>query len=482
MTGAATPTAREPVARELMSRIEALPISRWHYTMVLLTGAALIFDTADAGIMSAAQVGVKAEFNASDIELGLLVSAAFTGATVSAALIGFFAERFGRRPMIALGILLFTLATAAAALSQNLSQLLVFRVIAGIGYGGLLPMAWAFGSEFAPAASRGRTLAWLNAFYGGGGAVAYLIGLAIIVPFGWRWGFAAFLIPALLALAILRLMPEGIPFLIRRGRVAEARAEVERIEAIVLRGRPRPEAIVDESLAHHDDANLSILAATKQLFGRGNLGRSLSILMAWPVPVVLMQGVLSFYPLIFTRDLGMPLPQVLAFLTFSGFLTIVGRFLAGIVLDPVRQLSPSGLKLFLAAGVVMIGGIPFVVLAGHWGATEILVLLCAQYLLQGLWAGCAMTYIPTVLPIAVRNPGLGLFSALTNLAQIIGPTLVGAILQFGGLQTAISSMLAVTLISAAFVAVFGHREQLTRAAVAVATAVSDERATEPVSS
>ena len=444
-------------ARELTDRVAALPMSRWHYQMILLTGAILIFDTADQGLASAAQVDIADAFGVQQTQLGLLVSAAFLGATISAALIGFLADRFGRRRTIAVSILVFSLATAGAALSQDFSHLLILRVIAGLGYGGLLPLAWAFGSEFAPAASRGRTMSWLNAFYGAGAALAYLIGFAVIAPFGWRWGFAIFIIPALFAVWVLRSMPESIPYLIRRNRYDEARAQVEIIEEKVLADRSRPAPAVSSAIADVG-ADVSMLKAAKALFGRHHLLSTISTIMAWPLPAMFVAGLLSFYPLIFVRELGLSVSQVLAFLTFSSFMTIVGRILAGFVLDPIRRLSTSGLKVFLAVGVAFFGIVPFLIVLTDWPAAVLLVLLCFQYLLQGLWAAAGMTYVPTVLPLTLRNSGLGLFSALTNLAQIIGPVLVGAILEFAGLQTASYVVLIASLVCALFVAIYGHRE------------------------
>nr|WP_296768870.1 MFS transporter [Rhodococcus sp. (in: high G+C Gram-positive bacteria)] len=434
-------------------------MSRWHYNMILLTGAILIVDTADQGLASASQVDIARDFGVQQTELGLLISAAFFGATFSAALIGFLADRFGRRRMIALSILLFSVATAGAALSQDFSHLIVLRVVAGIGYGGLLPLAWAFGSEFAPTARRGRTLSWLNAFYGAGSALAYLIGLVVIAPFGWRWGFAVFLIPALLAVLVLRRMPEGVPYLIRKGRIDEARAQVERIEEKVLRGQPRPTPVLDaDEMAM--GADVSLLGAARQLFGRRHLLATASTIMAWPVPAMFVTGLLSFYPLIFVNDLGLSLPQVLAFLTFSSFMTILGRVLSGFFLDPIRKLSPSGMKIYLAVGVAFFGIMPFVIIAATWSTAVLFVLLCAQYLLQGLWAGAAMTYVPTVLPLALRNSGLGLFSALTNTAQIAGPILIGTVLEVGGTRAASTMVLIASLLCAFFVLVFGHRERI----------------------
>lgn len=454
----ASPTPREHSARELTDRIAALPMSRWHYNMIALTGAILIFDTADQGLASASQVDIARDFGVQQTELGLLISAAFFGATISAALIGFLADRFGRRRMIAWSIVIFSLATAGASLSQDFSHLIVLRVIAGIGYGGLLPLAWAFGSEFSPVASRGRTLSWLNAFYGAGSALAYLIGLAVIAPFGWRWGFAIFLIPTLLAVLVLRHMPEGVPYLIRKGRYDEAREQVERIEAKVLGNSPRPEAISSVGDEFDTGADISMVRAAKLLFGRRHLLATTSTILAWPLPAMFVAGLLSFYPLIFVNDLGLSLSQVLAFLTFSSFMTIVGRFLSGLFLDPIRRLSPSGMKTYLGVGVAFFGIMPFAILATEWSAAVLLVLLCAQYLLQGLWAGAAMTYVPTVLPLALRNSGLGLFSALTNLASIVGPILMGALLEFGGLHLASWVVLTASLLCAIFVIAFGHRE------------------------
>ena len=474
----ASHSPREPQARELTARIAALPMSRWHYNMIALTGAVLIFDTADQGLASASQVDIAKAFGVHQTELGLLISAAFLGATVSAALIGFLADRFGRRRMIALSILVFSLATAGAALSQDFSHLLILRVIAGIGYGGLLPLAWAFGSEFAPTARRGRTLSWLNAFYGAGSALAYLIGLAVIAPFGWRWGFAVFLIPALLAILVLKSMPEGIPYLIRKGRLDEAREQVERIEARVLRGQPRPEPVVDADQLDAG-ADPSFLGAAKQLFGRRHLLATTSTIMAWPIPSLFVAGLLSFYPLIFVNDLGLSLPQVLGFLTFSSFMTILGRILSGLFLDPVRRLSPSGMKIYLAIGVAFFGIVPFVVVVTTWSTTMLLVLLCAQYLLQGLWAGAAMTYVPTVLPLALRNSGLGLFSALTNVSQIVGPILIGAVLEFGGTRAASTVVLVASLVCAVFVLVFGHREHLVTAPMHRQTDSAMDKTLEP---
>jgi MFS family permease len=120
---------------------------------------------------------------------------------------------------------------------------------------------------------------------------------------------------------------------------------------------------------------------------------------------------------------------------------------------------------------------PFIVVSGHWNGVQLLALLCVQYFTQGLWAGAGMTYVPTVFPLAIRNAGLGLFSAITAVAGIVGPTLAGTLLQFSGLQSVADWTLGVALASAVLVVVFGRREQQVqtmRASVPAGAAVGQQ--------
>ena len=153
---------------------------------------------------------------------------------LGATLGGLLADRFGRRQVFALTLLVFGLATGAAALSWSVGALLVFRFLIGLGLGAELPVASTLVSEFAPARVRGRVVVLLEAFWAVGWTLAALIGY-FVVPrsdAGWRWALALGALPALYAVVVRRGLPESVRFLeTARARPDEAEAAVRRFEA-----------------------------------------------------------------------------------------------------------------------------------------------------------------------------------------------------------------------------------------------------------
>src|ERR671921_4123 len=112
---------------------------------------------------------------------------------------GLLADRIGRRSVFALTLLVYGLATGAAALSWSVGALLVFRFLTGLGLGAELPVASTLVSEFAPARIRGRVVVALEAFWAVGWVLAALIGYFVIPQSdddGWRWALALGAVPA----------------------------------------------------------------------------------------------------------------------------------------------------------------------------------------------------------------------------------------------------------------------------------------------
>ena len=111
---------------------------------------------------------------------------------IGAGLGGLLADRIGRRQVFAVTLLVYGLATGAAALAGSVAALLVFRFVIGLGLGAELPVASTLVSEFAPARIRGRVVVVLEAFWAIGWLLAALIGY-FVIPLsddGWRWALA----------------------------------------------------------------------------------------------------------------------------------------------------------------------------------------------------------------------------------------------------------------------------------------------------
>jgi putative MFS transporter len=128
---------------------------------------------------------------------------------------GLMADRIGRRQVFAVTLLVYGLATGAAALSWSVAAVLVFRFVIGLGLGAELPVAATLVSEFAPARIRGRVVVVLEAFWAIGWLLAALIGY-FVIPLsddGWRWALALGALPAVYAAAVRFGLPESVRFL-----------------------------------------------------------------------------------------------------------------------------------------------------------------------------------------------------------------------------------------------------------------------------
>lgn len=238
MTATTSPTSRA-------QRLDRLPFTREHGRLVFGSGLGWALDAMDVGLISFVMTALAAQWALTSTELSWIGSIGFAGMALGATLGGLLADRFGRRQVFALTLLVFGFATGAAALSWSVGALLVFRFLIGLGLGAELPVASTLVSEFAPARVRGRVVVLLEAFWAVGWTLAALIGYFVVPRSddGWRWALALGALPALYAVVVRRGLPESVRFLELRGRTDEAEATVRRFETaagVAPAPSPRP--------------------------------------------------------------------------------------------------------------------------------------------------------------------------------------------------------------------------------------------------
>src|SRR3954464_10190942 len=213
-------------------RLDRLPFTREHGRLVVGSGLGWALDAMDVGLISFVMAALAAQWGLSPTQLSWIASIGFVGMALGATLGGLLADRIGRRQVFALTLLVFGVATGAAAVSWSVAALLVFRFLIGLGLGAELPVASTLVSEYAPARVRGRVVVLLEAFWAVGWLLAAVIGY-LVVPrsdAGWRWALALGAVPAVYAVAVRRGLPESVRFLEMRGRTDEAEAAVRRFE------------------------------------------------------------------------------------------------------------------------------------------------------------------------------------------------------------------------------------------------------------
>ncbi len=226
----AAPRGAAPTRPE---RLDNLPFSHRHATMLGASGIGWALDAMDVGLVSFVIAALTVHWRITGTEASLIVSAGFVGMTIGAALGGLVADRIGRRSVFAVTLLVYGLATGASALAMSVGALIALRVVVGLGLGAELPIASTLMSEYAPKRIRGRIVVWLEAFWAIGWILAALIGRFVAAngENGWRWALAIGVVPAAYALVVRYRMPESVRFLESKGRHVEAEAAVRSFEA-----------------------------------------------------------------------------------------------------------------------------------------------------------------------------------------------------------------------------------------------------------
>src|SRR5687768_14640006 len=199
MTDAATPATTTATTSE---RLDRLPFTRRHLRILTGSGIGWALDAMDVGLISFVIAALAAQWSLAPAETAWIASIGFIGMAVGASLGGLLADRFGRRQIFAVTLVVYGIATGASALVGGLALLLVLRFFVGLGLGAELPVASTYVSEFAPARMRGRLIVILEAFWAIGWTAAALIGFFVIPgsDTGWRWAFALGAVPAVYAL------------------------------------------------------------------------------------------------------------------------------------------------------------------------------------------------------------------------------------------------------------------------------------------
>ncbi|MGD0183130.1 MAG: sugar porter family MFS transporter [Terriglobales bacterium] len=193
-----------------------------------LGGLLFGFDTA---VISGTTGALSQVFTLSSKSLGLTVSIAIWGTVVGAMLAGFPGERFGRRDSLR-GLAVFYLVSAlGCALAWSWSSLVVFRFIGGLGIGGSSVLAPMYIAEISPAKWRGRLVGLFQFNVVFGILLAYfsnyLIALAHLGASEWRWDLGVAAFPAALFFVMLFTIPRSPRWLVKKGRVDEARSVLQ---------------------------------------------------------------------------------------------------------------------------------------------------------------------------------------------------------------------------------------------------------------
>ena len=217
-------TGSDPIARLLASR----PMSMPQILAVAMAVALNALDGFDVLAITFAAPGIAKAWGIGPASLGAALSAGLAGMTLGSFLLSPLGDRFGRRPLILGSLVLMTIGMGLTATATDIVTLCVWRVVTGLGIGGMLATINAVAAEFSNERRRDLSVAVMTVGLPIGGLIGGFAVADLVVPYGWQSVFVlgAIVTGIFLPLAWV-LLPESLEFLGRQG-TPQARARIDK--------------------------------------------------------------------------------------------------------------------------------------------------------------------------------------------------------------------------------------------------------------
>src|SRR6476620_5291714 len=382
------------------ARLDRLPISSFHYRIFSLVGAGMFFDGYDlyiaGGVLASA---VQTKFSTVPQNLQF-ISLTFVGMTLGALITGFVGDKMGRRFTYQINLLIFGLASLAAAFAQDMNQLIACRFVQGLGLGAEIVVGYSTLTEFVPPQSRGRWLSFMAFLVVAGFPATSILGFLIIPTWGWRPMFIIAGIGSLIVWYLRKNLPESPRWLEAQGRTAEAEALMESIEKEVQATSgpllaPRPAVATPR---------LTVAAIFKPpILQRLLVG-------CWVLITIntLIFGFVIFLPQFFLRQ-GLTITNSLGYTVVLAAASLVGCAFGAVLSDYIgRRWSIIGASfLTIAAGWVY----------SHFNAASdpVIVLSVGAILIVAIYIQTAIlfgVYTPELFPTEIRLRANGICNTL----------------------------------------------------------------------
>ena len=416
-------------------------MGRLHWKVFVFAALGIFMDGYDFFIIAAALPVIQQYWHPSPAMLGLIGAAATVGAVAGGALLGRYADVWGRRRVAILTMTLFAVISIASGLAWSITALIAIRFVLGMAIGADYPTGASYVAEFMPIKQRPQLLFASLSFQALGAVVGAYVGILLVHTHdleAWRWMLGMGFVPAVLILFLRGQLPESPRWLYNVGRVEEAK----RVLSELLR---QP-----VELAIEEEPKVGTLRF-RVLFSRKLIGRTIFATVPWFCMDVALYGMALFTPIIlaatgfghakntfWSRDI-----HALRGALWLDVILVLG-FVAGIWL--IKHVGVVRMQIAGFAGMLV--GLGLVILGS---ARNDMWLLFAGFAIFNLSVNAGpngTTYIVAAVefPTTIRASGDGLATAAGKIGASVGIFLM-PILQAGlGLTVTVAIVSGVALV------------------------------------
>lgn len=370
----------------------------------------------DRYVIAAVAPLIQADFHLTDNELGLAMSAFMAAYVVVSPVSGVLGDRWPRRYLVGIGVVLWSMATVASGLAPTFGALLVARSFIGLGEAGFGAVAPTIISDLFTRETRGRMLAFFYVAIPVGSALGYLLGGKVGDAFGWRTAFFVAGMPGIVLglLAFWMYEPargagDGVQLAEHRFRLSEVGRFISNRTFV-----------------------LTVLGFSAMTFALG--------------------GLASWAPTLFFRLRGVSLAR--ANLLFGGVTVcagLVGTFLGGFLGDTFQRRTPKAYLLVSGIGMILAAPFAYVGLTAQSVTTAMVSIFIAEVLVF-LNTGPANAVLVNVVLPEVRATAIALaIFAYHLLGDVASPPLIGWLSDaWGDLERALLLTVGAMVLSGVF--------------------------------
>lgn len=372
-------------------------------------------DTAAIGYVAPSLLG---EWGIEKAQLAPVLSAALFGLAIGALTSGPLADKFGRKIILTISVLLFSAFCVASAFAQDLTQMTVLRFITGLGLGAAMPNAVAMLSEYCPAHKRSLILNTMYTGFPVGAAAGGFFASFIIPEYGWRTAmFWCGALPLVLGVLMIFLLPRSASFLVAKKQSAE------KVRKILLRINPR---------ADLQNATFVLPESENKAAGQGGnpmamilnhhfRAGSVLLWLSYFMGLIIFYAMINWMPVLF-KEANMPPelgPRISGLFALGG----VGAIASGYLMDRFNGNKLIALLSFLTAlSVACIG----------WALGQGLWMLIAVVLFAGVVQNTAQSSLPALAakfyPTECRATGVSWMLGIGRFGAIAGTFLTGQLI------------------------------------------------------
>jgi len=410
----------------------AMSVAQWLAVLVIVGLNAM--DGFDVLSISFASPGIARDWGVDKATLGWILSMELVGMGLGSVLLGGVADKIGRRPTILGCLIAMTAGMFGAAHAGGVPTLLVWRLLTGLGIGGMLAAINAAAAELSSQRWRSLAMALMVIGYPVGGVAGGLIVQRLLADGTWHdvFAFGAWATAVFIPI-VWYLVPESVAFLDRQRKPGALQA----INRILTRYGHEPMAALVPDTA--ESARRSVM----DIFRPGLIATTILMALAYFAHITSFYFVIKWVPKLVV-DLGFEPRAAAGVLTWANVGGATGVVIFGLIATRV------GLKALTIAA--LLGASAMIVWFGR-GSTDLAALArtvaIAGLLLNSAIAGSYLLFAK-VYPTHVRATGTGFAIGIGRGGAILGPVIAGYLFQAGlGLQAVAMMMAMGPLLAAA---------------------------------